>query len=66
MEPAGEKSDARTAAIRAFHQARDAGDAGRMAEAALALCSQPKNQLSGRVAYSQALLAELQLRPKSR
>ena len=37
-----------------------------MAEAALALCSQPKNQLSGRVAYSQALLAELQLRPKSR
>ena len=39
MEPAGEKSDARTAAIRAFHQARDAGDAGRMAEAALGLPS---------------------------
>ena len=39
MEPAGEKADARTAAIRAFHQARDAGDAGRMAEAALGLPS---------------------------
>jgi hypothetical protein len=39
MEHAGEKSDARTAAIRAFQQARDAGDAGRMAEAALGLPS---------------------------
>src|SRR2546430_17361372 len=39
MEPAGEKADARTAAIRAFHQARDSGDAGRMAEAALGLPS---------------------------
>lgn len=37
MEPAGEKAGARTAAIRAFHEARDAGDAGRMAEAALSL-----------------------------
>ena len=39
MEHAGEKSGARTAAIRAFQQARDAGDAGRMAEAALGLPS---------------------------
>ena len=39
MEPAGERDDARTAAIRAFQQARDAGDAGRMAEAALGLPS---------------------------
>jgi hypothetical protein len=39
MEPAGEKADPRTAAIRAFRQARDAGDAGRMAEAALGLPS---------------------------
>ena len=39
MEPGGEKADARTAAIRAFHQARDAGDAERMAEAALSLPS---------------------------
>ena len=39
MGPAGEKADARTAAIRAFHQARDSGDAGRMAEAALGLPS---------------------------
>ena len=34
-----------------------------MAEAALALCSQPPKQLTGRVAYSQPLLAELQRRP---
>jgi hypothetical protein len=39
MEAAGEKADARTAAIRAFHQARDAGDTERMAEAALSLPS---------------------------
>ena len=40
MEPAGGRAvDARTAAIRAFHQAREAGDAGRMAEAALSLPS---------------------------
>jgi citronellol/citronellal dehydrogenase len=37
-----------------------------MAEAALALCSHPPNRLTGRVAYSQPLLAELQLRPKRR
>ena len=37
-----------------------------MAEAALALCSRPPRQLTGRVAYSQPLLAELQLRPKAR
>jgi NAD(P)-dependent dehydrogenase (short-subunit alcohol dehydrogenase family) len=35
-----------------------------IAEAALALCSGPPSQLTGRVAYSQALLAELQRRPK--
>jgi hypothetical protein len=35
MEPAGEKADTRTAAIRAFHQAREAGDAGRMAALSL-------------------------------
>ena len=34
-----------------------------MAEAALALCSQPPKQLTGRIAYSQPLLAELQWRP---
>ncbi len=34
-----------------------------MAEAALALCSSPPQQLTGRVAYSQPLLAELQRRP---
>jgi hypothetical protein len=39
MEPAGDKADAQTAAIRAFHEARDMGDAGRMAEAALGLPS---------------------------
>jgi NAD(P)-dependent dehydrogenase (short-subunit alcohol dehydrogenase family) len=37
-----------------------------MAEAALALCSEPPEQLTGRVAYSQPLLAELQRRPKPR
>jgi NAD(P)-dependent dehydrogenase (short-subunit alcohol dehydrogenase family) len=37
-----------------------------MAEAALALCSQPPRKMTGRVAYSQPLLAELQLRPKVR
>jgi len=37
MEPAGARADAWAAAIRAFHEARDAGDAGRMAEAALSL-----------------------------
>jgi hypothetical protein len=38
MEPAGEKTaDARAAAIRAFHEARNAGDAERVAEAALNL-----------------------------
>jgi NAD(P)-dependent dehydrogenase (short-subunit alcohol dehydrogenase family) len=37
-----------------------------MAEAALALCSLPPQQLTGRVAYSQPLLAELQRRPKPR
>jgi citronellol/citronellal dehydrogenase len=35
-----------------------------MAEAALVLCSSPPSQLTGRVAYSQPLLDELQLRPK--
>ena len=35
-----------------------------MAEAALVLCSSPPKQLTGRVAYSQPLLAELKLRPK--
>jgi NAD(P)-dependent dehydrogenase (short-subunit alcohol dehydrogenase family) len=35
-----------------------------MAEAALALCSSPPSQLTGRVAYSQPLLAELQRRPR--
>jgi len=35
-----------------------------MAEAALALCSHPPRQLTGRVAYSQPLLAELQRRPR--
>lgn len=34
-----------------------------MAEAALALCSSPPQQLTGRVAYSQPLLAELKIRP---
>jgi citronellol/citronellal dehydrogenase len=37
-----------------------------MAEAALALCSAPPPKLTGRVAYSQPLLAELQLKPKPR
>jgi len=35
-----------------------------MAEAALLLCSTPPKQLTGRVAYSQPLLAEFQRRPK--
>jgi NAD(P)-dependent dehydrogenase (short-subunit alcohol dehydrogenase family) len=35
-----------------------------MAEAALVLCSSPPAQMTGRVAYSQALLGELQRRPK--
>lgn len=35
-----------------------------MAEAALVLCSSPPRQLTGRVAYSQPLLTELQIRPK--
>jgi hypothetical protein len=40
MEPAGgEAVDARAATIRAFHEAREAGDAGRIAEAALNLPS---------------------------
>ena len=34
-----------------------------MAEAALALCSSPPKQLTGRVAYSQPLLEELGIRP---
>jgi citronellol/citronellal dehydrogenase len=34
-----------------------------MAEAALALCSGHPQKLTGRIAYSQPLLAELQLRP---
>jgi NAD(P)-dependent dehydrogenase (short-subunit alcohol dehydrogenase family) len=37
-----------------------------MAEAALALCSAPPHHLTGRVAYSQPLLAELQRQPKPR
>jgi NAD(P)-dependent dehydrogenase (short-subunit alcohol dehydrogenase family) len=37
-----------------------------MAEAAFALCSQHPQHLTGRVAYSQPLLAELQRRPKPR
>ena len=37
-----------------------------IAEAALALTSRPPKQLTGRVAYSQPLLAELQVRPKPR
>jgi citronellol/citronellal dehydrogenase len=37
-----------------------------VAEAALLLCSSPPSQLTGRVAYSQPLLAELQTRPKPR
>jgi NAD(P)-dependent dehydrogenase (short-subunit alcohol dehydrogenase family) len=37
-----------------------------MAEAALQLCSHQPQQLTGRVAYSQPLLAELQLRPSTR
>jgi len=39
MGPAGDNAGARTAAIRAFQEAREAGDAGRMAEAALGLPS---------------------------
>ena len=35
-----------------------------MAEAALVLCSTPPKQLTGRVAYSQPLLAELHRRPR--
>jgi citronellol/citronellal dehydrogenase len=38
-------------------------DEGWMAEAAVALCEPPSPQLTGRVAYSQPLLAELQRRP---
>jgi NAD(P)-dependent dehydrogenase (short-subunit alcohol dehydrogenase family) len=37
-----------------------------MAEAALVLCSSPPKQLTGRVAYSQPLLAELKRRPQGR
>jgi NAD(P)-dependent dehydrogenase (short-subunit alcohol dehydrogenase family) len=37
-----------------------------MAEAALALCSTPPKQVTGRVAYSQPLLEELGIRPGSR
>ncbi len=37
-----------------------------IAEAALALCTADPSRLTGRVAYSQPLLAELQLRPKAR
>jgi hypothetical protein len=39
MGPAGENAGARTVAIRAFHEARKARNAGRMAEAALSLPS---------------------------
>jgi citronellol/citronellal dehydrogenase len=35
-----------------------------MAEAALVLCSSPPKQMTGRVAYSQPLLGELQRRPR--
>ena len=35
-----------------------------MAEAALALCTGSPKLLTGRIAYSQSLLAELQRRPK--
>ena len=38
-------------------------DISMMAEAALALCSGDPRRLTGRVAYSQPLLAELQRRP---
>jgi len=34
-----------------------------MAEAALVLCSAPPQQLTGRVVYSQQLLAEFECRP---
>jgi len=37
-----------------------------IAEAAVALCSHQPNRLTGTVAYSRPLLAELQLRPKAR
>lgn len=37
-----------------------------MAEAALALCSSPPKQLTGRVAYSRPLLEELGIRPEPR
>ena len=37
-----------------------------MAEAALCLCSGDPQRLTGRVAYSQPLLAELQRRPPQR
>jgi citronellol/citronellal dehydrogenase len=37
-----------------------------IAEAALALCTGDPSRLTGRIAYSQPLLAELQLRPKPR
>ena len=41
-------------------------DVALMAESALALCSSPPTQLTGRVAYSQPLLAELGIRPRVR
>src|SRR5437879_5087704 len=37
-----------------------------VAEAALLLCSTPPKQLTGRVAYSQPLLAEFKIRPRDR
>jgi citronellol/citronellal dehydrogenase len=37
-----------------------------VAEAALVLCSAPPKQLTGRVAYSQPFLAEMQIRPRVR
>ena len=50
MAPGGEQAGARTAAIRAFGEARDAGDAGRMAEIALSLPSgQPFGEHPGQI-----------------
>lgn len=37
-----------------------------VAEASLVLCSNPPRQLTGRIAYSQPFLAEMQTRPKLR
>ena len=41
-------------------------DVSLMAEAALALCSCDRTRMTGRIAYSQPLLAELQRRPPQR